>query len=135
MTLVEAILQLYATGKDAHVLVCAASDSAADHILEKLVNNEGVGVKENEIFRLNATNRSYEDVQANHIRFCFFEEFIFKCPPLKALMHYRVVISTYMSSSLLYIEGICCSHFSHIFLDEAGQASEPEAMVPISNLC
>ncbi|CAL5397414.1 unnamed protein product [Camellia sinensis] len=105
MTLVEAILQLYATTKDAHVLVCAASDSAADHILEKLINNEGVGVKENEIFRLNATNRSYDDVQANHIRFCFFAEFIFKCPLLKALMHYRVIISAYMSSSLLYVEG------------------------------
>ncbi|CAL5397419.1 unnamed protein product [Camellia sinensis] len=135
MTLVEAILQLYATRKDAHVLVCAASNSAADHILEKLVNNEAVGVKENEIFRLNATSRSYEDVQANNIRFCFFEDFIFKCPPLMALMHYRVIISTYMSSSLLYVEGICCGHFSHVFLDEAGQASEPEAMVPISNLC
>ncbi|CAL5339672.1 unnamed protein product [Camellia sinensis] len=135
MTLVEAILQLYATRKDAHVLVCAASNSAADHILEKPVNNEAVGVKENEIFRLNATSRSYEDVQANNIRFCFFEDFIFKCPPLMALMHYRVIISTYMSSSLLYVEGICCGHFSHVFLDEAGQASEPEAMVPISNLC
>ncbi|CAL5397417.1 unnamed protein product [Camellia sinensis] len=94
MTLVEAILQLYATRKDAHVLVCAASNNAADHILEKLVNNEAVGVKENEIFRLNATTRSYEDVQANNIRFCFFEDFY-----------------------------------------EVGQASEPEAMVPISNLC
>ncbi|KAF5946039.1 hypothetical protein HYC85_016267 [Camellia sinensis] len=86
-------------------------------------------------FRLNATSRSYEDVQANNIRFCFFEDFIFKCPPLMALMHYRVIVSTYMSSSLLYVEGICCGHFSHVFLDEASQASEPEAMVPISNLC
>ncbi|KAL3516226.1 hypothetical protein ACH5RR_023128 [Cinchona calisaya] len=40
-----------------------------------------------------------------------------------------------MSSSLLYAEGISCGHFSHIFLDEAGQVSEPETMVTISNLC
>ncbi|XP_071936827.1 probable RNA helicase SDE3 isoform X2 [Coffea arabica] len=32
-------------------------------------------------------------------------------------------------------EGISCGHFSHIFLDEAGQVSEPETMVPMSNLC
>uniref|UniRef100_A0A5B7CCG0 RNA helicase n=1 Tax=Davidia involucrata TaxID=16924 RepID=A0A5B7CCG0_DAVIN len=135
MTLVEAILQLYKTRKDARILVCAASNSAADHILEKLVGNVVAEVKENEIFRLNATSRSYEDVQPNHIRFCFCEESIFRCPPLKALMCYRVIISTYMSSSLLYAEGIQRGHFSHIFLDEAGQASEPESMVPMSNLC
>ncbi|GFY90637.1 P-loop containing nucleoside triphosphate hydrolases superfamily protein [Actinidia rufa] len=135
MTLVEAIFQLYTARKNTRILVCAASNSAADHILEKLANNSEVGVKENEIFRLNATSRSYVDVQANNIRFCFFEGLIFKCPPLEALMHYRVIISTYMSSSLLSAEGICRGHFSHIFLDEAGQASEPETMVPISNLC
>lgn len=135
MTLVEAILQLYSTRNDARILVCAASNSAADHILDKLISNSVVGVKQNEVFRLNATSRAYEDVQAKSIPFCFFEGFIFKCPPLEALMHYRVIISTYMSSSLLYGQGIHRGHFSHIFLDEAGQASEPESMVPISNLC
>ncbi|KAF8388088.1 hypothetical protein HHK36_026754 [Tetracentron sinense] len=135
MTLVEAILQLYITRMDARILVCASSNSAADHILEKLINKDIVEIKENEIFRLNATSRPYEDVHPNNISFCFFDEFVFKCPPLKALMRYRVIISTYMSASLLYAEGIRRGHFSHIFLDEAGQASEPETMIPISNLC
>ncbi|OVA05425.1 putative RNA helicase SDE3 [Macleaya cordata] len=135
MTVVEAILQLYTTRKKSRILVCAASNSAADHILERLISKEIVEVKESEIFRLNATSRPYEDVCSDNIRFCYFEESIFKCPPLGALMRYRIVISTYMSASLLYAEGIKKGHFSHIFLDEAGQASEPETMVPISNLC
>ncbi|KAK9292346.1 hypothetical protein L1049_020312 [Liquidambar formosana] len=135
MTLVEAILQLHISRKHARILVCAASNSAADHILEKLISNEFVEIKENEIFRLNAPSRPYEDVQPDNIRFCFFEDFIFKCPPVKALKRYRVIICTYMSASLPYAEGIQRGHFSHIFLDEAGQASEPEAMVPMSNLC
>lgn len=134
MTLVEAILQLYSTRKDARILVSAASSSTADDILVKLTSNAVVGVKQNEVFRLNATSRAYEDVQAKSIPFCFFEGFIFKCPPLEALMHYRVIISTYVSSSLLYVQGIHRGHFSHIFSDKAGQASEPESMVPISNL-
>ncbi|KAK9288065.1 hypothetical protein L1049_016511 [Liquidambar formosana] len=135
MTLVETILQLYTTRRDARILVCASSNSAADHILEKILGEKAVEVKEYEIFRLNAASRPYEDVKDDFIRFCFFEELIFKCPPVKALMRYRIIISTYMSASLLYAEGVKRGQFSHIFLDEAGQASEPETMIPISNLC
>ncbi|KDP23615.1 hypothetical protein JCGZ_23448 [Jatropha curcas] len=135
MTLVEAILQIHATRKDGRILICAASNSAADHILEKLISHEVAKVKENDIFRLNGSSRPYEDLQHDHIRFCYFEESIFRCPPLKALMNFRIIICTYTSSSLLYAEGIGRGHFSHIFLDESGQASEPESMVPISNLC
>ncbi|XP_050240644.1 probable RNA helicase SDE3 isoform X2 [Quercus robur] len=135
MTLVEAILQLYTTRKNARILVCAPSNSAADHILEKLLSEKAVKVHDNEIFRLNAPTRTYEDVTPNIIRFCFFDEHIFKCPPPNALMRYRIVISTYMSASLLYAEDVKQGHFSHIFLDEAGQASEPETMIPIASLC
>lgn len=135
MTLVEAILQVYTTRKDARILVCAPSNSAADHILEKLLSEKAVHIQENEIFRLNARSRPYEDITPNIIRFCFFDELIFKSPPLGALLLYRIIISTYMSASLLYAEGVKRGHFSHIFLDEAGQASEPETMVPISKLC
>ncbi|CAK7340891.1 unnamed protein product [Dovyalis caffra] len=135
MTLVEAMLQICVTRKNGSILVCAASNSAADHILEKLISNEVAKVKENEIFRLNATSRPYEDVHPDHIGFCYFDESIFKCPPLGALVRYRIIICTYMSSSLLYAEGVDSGHFSHIFLDESGQASEPESMVPIANFC
>lgn len=135
MTLVEAILQVYSTRKNSRILVCAASNSAADHILERLVSNEVAEIKENEIFRLNAPSRPYEDIVPDYIRFCYFEESVFKCPPPKALMCYRIIISTYMSSALIHANGIKCGHFSHIFLDEAGQASEPESMIPIANLC
>ncbi|KAG7595935.1 P-loop containing nucleoside triphosphate hydrolase [Arabidopsis suecica] len=135
MTLVEAIVQLYTTQRNARVLVCAPSNSAADHILEKLLCLEGVRIKDNEIFRLNAATRSYEEIKPEIIRFCFFDELIFKCPPLKALTRYKLVVSTYMSASLLNAEGVNRGHFTHILLDEAGQASEPENMIAVSNLC
>lgn len=134
MTLVEAILQIYRTKGGSRILICASSNCAADHILEKILNEKGIQVRENEIFRLNASSRPYEDIKPDYMRFCFFDESIFRCPPLKALLHYRIIITTYMSSSLLYAEGVKRGHFSHIILDEAGQASEPETMVPISHL-
>ncbi|XVE81647.1 hypothetical protein DITRI_Ditri15bG0082000 [Diplodiscus trichospermus] len=133
MTIVEAILQLYKTQSFSRILVCAPSNSAADFILERLLN-ESVELIESEIFRLNASTHPYNDVNPDFLRFCFVDEFVFKCPPLNALIHYRIIISTYMSSSLLYAEGVSRGHFSHIFLDEAGQASEPESMIPIANL-
>lgn len=135
MTLVEAILQLYMSRKQARILVCASSNSAADHLLEKLINRNISMVQEHEIFRLNANSRPYEDVPSDLIRFCFFQDFVFECPQLKALLRYRIIICTYMSASLIYAEGIQKSHFSHIFCDEAGQASEPEMMISLANLC
>ncbi|CAM0871385.1 unnamed protein product [Alopecurus aequalis] len=134
MTLVEAILQLYTSNRRANVLICAASNSAADHVLEKLLSASSL-IRPSDIFRLNAPSRQYDDVNPDFLRFCFFEEKGFKCPPMRALMRYRIVISTYMCSSNLQAEGIRRGHFTHIFLDEAGQSSEPEAMVPLSALC
>lgn len=135
MTLVEAILQLYKTRKNARILVCAPSNSAADHILEIILREKAVNVKGNELLRLNATSRNYDDINPNYRNFCYSEDCTFQIPPIQDLRRYRIVISTYMNSSVLYSEGIKQGHFSHIILDEAGQASEPETMIPISHLC
>ncbi|KAL9161630.1 hypothetical protein ABFS82_07G034200 [Erythranthe guttata] len=134
MTLIEAILQIYRSKRNARVLVCAPSNSAADHILERLVSQELVQIHKNEIFRLNAYTRSFEDVNPNLIEFCCVEDFIFKCPSRYDLVKYKIIISTYTSASLLYSEGVRRGHFSYFFLDEAGQASEPETLVPLSHL-
>lgn len=88
ITIVEAILQLYRNRKDARILVCAPSNSAADHLLEKLLCKNVANIRDNEIFRLNATSRPFEDVKPNHVRFCFFDDCLFKCPPLNALTRY-----------------------------------------------
>ncbi|KAJ4786836.1 P-loop containing nucleoside triphosphate hydrolases superfamily protein [Rhynchospora pubera] len=134
VTLVEAILQLYSSNKKTRILVCSSSNSASDHVLVKLLALGGTLIRERDVFRLNASSRSYDDMNPEYMQFCFFDEMVFKCPPLKALMQYRVIISTYMSSATLQAEGLTQGHFSHIFLDEAGQASEPETMVPIASM-
>ncbi|KAG6428037.1 hypothetical protein SASPL_112285 [Salvia splendens] len=133
-TLIEAIFQIYREDRHARILACAPSNSAADHILDRLINEERIQIREHEIFRLNAYTRPFEDVNPNHISFCSHEESIFMCPPCELLEQYRIIICTYASASILYSSGIQRGQFSYIFLDEAGQASEPEAMVPISHL-
>ncbi|KAL2469853.1 putative RNA helicase SDE3 [Abeliophyllum distichum] len=135
LTFVEAILQIYTKRRKSRILVCAPSNSAADHILERLISNKSTKIQNTEIFRLNAITRPFDDVNPDHIDYCLVEDFIFKCPQIRDLLQYRIIISTYTSASLLYTEGIKRGHFSYIFLDEAGQASEPETMVPLSHLC
>ena len=57
------------------------------------------------------------------------------CIPTKAdLMRFRVVVSTCISACVPYNIGVPRGHFTHIFVDEAGQAAEPEAMIPIKTM-
>ena len=49
-------------------------------------------------------------------------------------MKFRVVVSTCISACIPYNIGVPRGHFTHIFVDEAGQAAEPEAMIPIKTM-
>jgi helicase MOV-10 len=58
----------------------------------------------------------------------------FGVPPLKALKKFKVIVSTCIASSMLSGVGMPRGHFSWIFVDEAGQATEPEVCVPVKTL-
>lgn len=55
----------------------------------------------------------------------------FSVPPLAVVKRYRVVVTTCISAAILSGIGMARGHFSHIFVDEAGQATEPEVFVAI----
>jgi helicase MOV-10 len=52
-------------------------------------------------------------------------------PEHERLLAFRVVVSTCSSAGMLQVLNIPVGHFSHIVIDEAGQAEEPLAMIPI----
>lgn len=52
-------------------------------------------------------------------------------PTLEQVKGYRVVVSTCHSGGVPVNLGAPRGHFRHIFIDEAGQATEPETMVAI----
>ncbi|XP_076933925.1 putative RNA helicase SDE3 isoform X1 [Bidens hawaiensis] len=135
VTLTEAILQLYTTQRNSIILVCAPSNSAADHLLARLVLENAVKIRKQDILRLNAPARSIDDIKSEFLEFCSFDEdtTAFNCPMYEHLIKYRIIVSTYASAALIYAEAIKKGHFTHIFLDEAAQASEPETMIPISH--
>lgn len=41
------------------------------------------------------------------------------------------MITTVSTASVLYLMGIKNKTFSHIFIDEAGQLTEPETLIPL----
>ncbi|KAG8924963.1 hypothetical protein FRC01_010849 [Tulasnella sp. 417] len=119
--------KLYIMSRGAMILVCAPSNNAADIISERL----RIFLYPPQLFRLNAPSRAKDLPRGLESYSLRSDDGSFTVPPLATLMQYRIVVSTCASSSLLHGVGIPPGHFTHIFVDEAGQASEPEVMIPI----
>lgn len=48
----------------------------------------------------------------------------------EVLGRHRITVGTCVALGLLYNMGFPKGHFTHVFVDEAGQATEPEIMIP-----
>lgn len=132
-TITEAILQIHANNPNARILACTPFNRTSDSLLKRFI---GSPIHDTEIFRLNAKFRDlYDEVPPEIYSYCCYntEEEMYFCPPLNELSEYKLIVSTYMSSARIHASGLPAGHFTHIFLDSAGQASEPETMVPIAN--
>ncbi|KAF7378134.1 RNA helicase [Mycena sanguinolenta] len=130
VTIVEAIHQLLLRDSEACILACAPSNSAADLIAWKLMS---LGTAQ--LFRLNSLSRKHEDLPKDLRKFSAFNDNLtFVFPTVEDLRKYRVVVSTCLSGGVPASLGLKRGHFSHIFCDEAGQATEPEVMLPIKSI-
>ncbi|CAG9789159.1 unnamed protein product [Diatraea saccharalis] len=138
MTIVEAIIQLVLKKANNRILVCTNSNMAADHIALMLLNyNKRLNIN-NFILRANSQTRewtvmptelhpvsngtSYENFYAvdNH-----------------QMASYRIVVTTLSHAAKYSSDRSQRTHklqMSHLFIDEAAQASEPEALIPITGL-
>lgn len=86
------------------------------------------------MFRLNAPSRNKDRLPTVLADFSRVVGDTFAVPPLEELKKFRVIVATCLSSFVPYGIGFIRGHFSHIFVDEAGQASEPEALIAIKSL-
>lgn len=46
----------------------------------------------------------------------------------------RIIVCTCVTAGILYSLSLSVGHFTHVFIDEAGQATEPEALIPLGLL-
>lgn len=127
VVVVEAIRQILSV-PGSRILATAPSNFAADVIAERLAR---FGVDSDTMFRLNALTRQRDKLPAPLKAFSCLEGRGFDVPRISQLLKYRIIVSTCISSSLLFATGAPRGHFDYIFIDEAGYALEPEALVPI----
>ena len=131
MTVVEGIKQILRRDPNARVLACAPSNSAADVIARRLLEL----LKADELFRFYAPSRERGAVPPDLLPYTFANgDGTFSHPPLDKVKKFRVIVSTCISAAFTYGIGVERGHFSHVFIDEAGQATEPEAMVVVKNI-
>ena len=129
VTIVEAMRQLIDQDPNVRILACAPNNSAADNIARKLLD-----LGPTQVFRLNALSRKVDEVSKNLQDISNINSNrIFSMPDVEQLSKYRVVVSTCLSGGVPSGLGLKKGHFTHIFIDEAGQGKEPEVILPIKS--
>ncbi|KAK7788775.1 hypothetical protein R5R35_010039 [Gryllus longicercus] len=134
ITIVESILQIRKVFPQSRILVCAPSNAACDHVATRLVPH----FKSTELLRFHSSNREWGTVPEILHKYSNRNENTYYSPTPNDLLKYRVVVCTLISANKLGAKatepGQFCLQkvvFTHIFIDECGQAPEPEALVPI----
>jgi helicase MOV-10 len=121
-------VQLVRRDTGVRVLVCTPSNAGADLVGERLAS---AGLDSDKLYRLDASSLHEEDISGD-------EQVLSRFPGRERLLAFRVVLSTCSFASMLGALDVPVGHFSHIVIDEAAQAEEPLAMIPImgfSNGC
>ena len=150
-TLVEIVLQLLSQRTAKHILVCAPSDPAADTITERLKST----LKPSDMLRLCPASRTFAEVPGGLLPYCHIEGDRFGLPRFRQMMHFKVVVTTCRDADLLvnsHLSNEALLHFATevlsdldiqaaeppephwqaLLIDEAAQATEPEALIPLT---
>ncbi|XP_023243867.1 RNA helicase Mov10l1-like isoform X2 [Centruroides sculpturatus] len=122
-TVVECIVQIFSRVKSSRILVCTPSNSAADVIVQRLVESKLFA--EADLVRLNAFHNSKKVMPDDVKPFCKDVD------KMSLISSHRIIVCTCVTAGKFYSLGLTVDHFTHLFLDEAGQATEPESMLAI----
>ena len=155
-TIVEIALQLIhcTASVRTNILLCAPSDLAADILALRIKAH----VPYEDLFRLNAPSRSFAEVPQALLPYCHIVNDMFCLPSFTRLMRYRIVVTTCRDADILVKARVsnrdlynleksvtgavhlggkaddfqAFLHWSALLIDEAAQATEPEATVPLT---
>ncbi|VVC46259.1 P-loop containing nucleoside triphosphate hydrolase [Cinara cedri] len=143
ITLTESIIQVYKEFSKSKLLICAPTNSAVDILMGKLIGSElfNITILKRLIGYTHLYSSSYN---MDYDKYCFLPELESSChvpqdPDSKLIrkndiLKLRIVVTTEGTAGLLYTMGLKKGIFSHIFIDEAGQSTEPESLLPLSFL-
>ncbi|RKO84949.1 hypothetical protein BDK51DRAFT_32659, partial [Blyttiomyces helicus] len=130
-TLIEAIMQVHLHDRNTRILAMAPSNAAADLLVERL----SAIFTENHMHRLNSYKRPTTDVPEKILKYSTVaRDGYFAMPSLLTIKSFRCVVTTCVTAGLIHAMGVPKDHFTHFFVDEAGQATEPELLIGLAGL-
>lgn len=147
-TLIEIILHVLTQVPDSRILIATQSNSAADLILSHLMEHDVVSV-ENTVRMLSFKHQNGTYIEKKLHPFCVSFDMVQSDDDVTApteakvkilakwsdLISYRIVIGTCGGlGKMVYDRHSEVPDFSHVFIDEAGQCTEPEVLMPISKV-
>ncbi|GFR61720.1 RNA helicase Mov10l1, partial [Elysia marginata] len=83
-------------------------------------------VQQTDMVRLNAFQRSCDSLPESILKYCRFSD------DLEVISRYRIIVSTCSMAGSLCGLGLSAGHLTHAFVDECGQATEPECLIPLT---
>ena len=128
VTVVEAIKQVYDLEPNSQILATAPSNAAADLLAERLKEH----IQKRHILRVHAASRSFNTIPESILAISNVDQGRFTFPTMEEMCKIRILVTTLVSSGRLVSATFPTGHFTHIFIDEAGQATEPELAIPLS---
>lgn len=150
-TVVELTLQMLAKDPTVRLLLCSPSESASDLLVQRLSKS----LRPNELLRLNSPARAFPEVPDYILQYCYVDGTIFSIPPFPDLLKRKVVVATCRDAEILLRARLSNQdiflleqnlhsvlhpesppvypplHWSGLIIDEAAQATEPEALLPL----
>ncbi|CAH0546603.1 unnamed protein product [Brassicogethes aeneus] len=126
-TLVEAILQVHKTNNNSKILVCTPSNASANEITSRLAKY----LPQSSLFRLLGSIYGH-DKQNTFKNTNVNKNGEFFMPSTKELLKYRILLTTVVTAARLLNGGIPDGHFTYVFIDESGYATETETLIPVA---
>uniref|UniRef100_A0A3B4A9G8 RNA helicase n=1 Tax=Periophthalmus magnuspinnatus TaxID=409849 RepID=A0A3B4A9G8_9GOBI len=128
VTVVEAIKQIAKCKPQSCILVCAFTNKAADFLCESLLTDG-----ETQVLRIYAKSYNPQDVPDSLKDCCNLVGDYFEFP--KGTKDLKSVnITTLLTSSRFVTDNFPEGHFTHVFVDGAECAREPECILPLAGL-
>lgn len=134
-TVTEAILQLLHTNPASRILVTATSNAAADELTLRLLKYLRNGCYFNHnLYRMYSATVQREVTDPQLLNEFNSNYKIKMLPEWKFLQKYRIIVCTLTTAGRLMLEPpqSCETHFTHLFIDECGSATETASLVPIA---
>ncbi|EFA02630.2 putative RNA helicase armi-like Protein [Tribolium castaneum] len=129
MTVVESVKQIYKKGNE-KILICTPSNNAANEVTKRLINT----IPATDLFRYIAPSFPNHLIPKEIKKYINFPGGNYTLPTIEQFTKYRIVITTLTSAAKLVNGGCPGDHFSYVFIDESGQATETETLVAIAGI-